>query len=151
MLFDLDYFKAYNDGFGHLAGDTCLKRIASLVQAELRDRSDVAYRFGGEEFLVLLRRTDLRTALAIAERMRRAIEAAAIPHPTRNIVTASFGVAATKIGSAITSDELIHSADAALYAAKRNGRNQVWPPFLRDPSAEDGVVDIVDISSRRAG
>jgi diguanylate cyclase (GGDEF)-like protein len=148
VLFDIDHFKAYNDGLGHLAGDTCLKRIANIVQAELRDHSDGAYRFGGEEFLLLLRHTDLRTALTIAERMRRAIEAAAIPHPARNLVTASFGVAATKVGGAITSDELIHSADAALYAAKRNGRNQVWPPFLRDPTVED---DIVDISSRRAG
>jgi diguanylate cyclase (GGDEF)-like protein len=140
-IFDLDHFKAYNDGLGHMAGDICLKRIATIAQNELRAATDVPFRFGGEEFLILFRRTDLPTALAIAERMRRAIEAEGIPHPTRGVVTASFGVAATRIGSTVGNDELMRAADAALYAAKRNGRNQVWPPFLHKGGK---VVDIND-------
>lgn len=140
-LFDVDHFKAYNDGLGHMAGDICLKRIATIAGQELRDATDAPFRFGGEEFLILFRRTDLATALAVAERMRRSIEAAAMPHPTRGVVTASFGVAATRVGSAVSNDELIQSADAALYAAKRNGRNQVWPPFLHKGGT---VVDIAD-------
>jgi diguanylate cyclase (GGDEF)-like protein len=140
-LFDVDHFKAYNDGLGHMAGDICLKRIASIAEDELRGATDTPFRFGGEEFLVLFRRTDLATSLAVAERMRRAIEAAAMPHPTRGVVTASFGVAATRIGSAVSSDELIQAADAALYAAKRNGRNQVWPPFLHKGGTVVGIAD----------
>lgn len=144
-LFDVDHFKTYNDGLGHMAGDVCLKRIATVVGGELRDATDTPFRFGGEEFLVLFRRTDLQTALAVAERMRRAIESAAMSHPTHGIVTASFGVAASRIGSAVGSEELIQAADSALYAAKRNGRNQVWPPFL-----QKGGANVVDIANRKS-
>src|SRR5690606_38223168 len=130
---------------GHMAGDICLKRIATTIGRELRDATDTPYRFGGEEFLVLLRRTDLQTALAVAERMRRAIEGAGMPHPRHGVVTASFGVAASRVGSAVESDELIQAADAALYAAKRNGRNQVWPPFLHK-----GGANVVEIAGRKS-
>jgi diguanylate cyclase (GGDEF)-like protein len=146
ILFDLDHFKPYNDSLGHLAGDTCLKRVAERVLEEMREGTDLAFRFGGEEFLILLRETDLVDALGVAERLRRAIESAAIPHPTRGVCTASFGVASAKIGSPITNEELIQSADAALYAAKHNGRNQVWPPFLRAEGAQ-----VIDMAERKSG
>lgn len=131
VLLDIDHFKIYNDTLGHMAGDEALRRVARELRAGLRAGTDRAFRFGGEEFLLLLRRTSLSEAVQLAERLRRRIEAAALPHPRSEgaIVTASFGVAATRVGGEIGSDELVAGADAALYAAKRSGRNQVWPPL----------------------
>ena len=114
-----------------------MKRIAACIVAELRDERDLATRFGGEEILLLLPDTDLGDAIRVAERIRRAIEALALPHKeggSRQIVTASLGVAAAPVQT-LTSAELISTADIALYAAKRNGRNQVWPPPLRSAVA----------------
>jgi predicted signal transduction protein with EAL and GGDEF domain len=102
------------------------------VSAELRNIDDLAVRYGGEELLVLLPRTEALTAARIAERIRRSVEALAIPHEAiglRGIVTLSCGAAAAPV-STITAPELIAAADTALYAAKRNGRNQVWPQLL---------------------
>ncbi|WP_189425358.1 GGDEF domain-containing protein [Devosia pacifica] len=130
LIVDIDHFKAYNDTLGHQAGDVCLKRVAGVIASELRGGSDTAYRFGGEEFLVVLADTERRQALRIAERMRAAIETAAIPHPAilgNGVVTASFGVAATVFNERSDPADLIAMADAALYAAKRDGRNRVWP------------------------
>ena len=101
VLIDIDHFKMFNDTAGHQAGDLCLKRVAEIVQAELRGLADHVFRFGGEEFIVVLPKTTLAKAIDIAERMRRAIEAAAIPHPAAaaaSVVTASFGIAGTKLG-----------------------------------------------------
>ena len=133
VMLDVDHFKAYNDRYGHPAGDLCLKRVAAAILSELRDEADIAARFGGEEFIVLLPKTDLPTAVQVAERMRRAIETLSIPHeglPGGGCVTASFGVMAGLV-SAHPVAELITGADTALYAAKRSGRNQVWPPFVK--------------------
>jgi diguanylate cyclase (GGDEF)-like protein len=131
VLLDIDHFKPYNDTLGHMAGDEALRRVAQELRAGLRAGTDRAFRFGGEEFLLLLRRTSLSEAVQLAERLRRRIEAAELPHPhgPGAVVTASFGVAAARTGGEIGSDELVAGADAALYAAKRSGRNQVWPPF----------------------
>jgi diguanylate cyclase (GGDEF)-like protein len=155
LLFDIDHFKLFNDAAGHQAGDACLKRVAGVIRGQLRDHTDHAFRFGGEEFLVMLRATDLPAAIGIAERMRRAIEEAAIPHPAAAagaVVTASFGVACAMSGQDIHAQDIIHAAeiiadaDAALYAAKRNGRNQVWP---RLPSARRSeIIDLPDRKSR---
>jgi diguanylate cyclase (GGDEF)-like protein len=136
LLLDIDHFKAYNDALGHQAGDLCLQRVAAILSEELRMGRDECFRYGGEEFLLVLRRTDLAGALAAAERMRQAIEDAAIPHPeTRSgVVTASIGAAATMVGARVEPAELVAGADAALYAAKHAGRNQVWPrPTIRLP------------------
>ena len=131
VLLDVDHFKAFNDTAGHQAGDICLRKIARIIEDELRDPSRAAFRFGGEEFIVVLPLTDLATGVRIAERMRRAIEKAAIPHPAPTIgpvVTASFGVACSRQGNgACAAADVVAGADAALYAAKRNGRNQVSP------------------------
>jgi diguanylate cyclase (GGDEF)-like protein len=132
VLIDVDHFKPLNDRYGHAAGDLCLKRIAAIVMSELRGGDDHAVRFGGEEFLLLLPEMQMVDAMRVAERIRKAIETAAIPNEgagTRGIVTASFGVAAASIGD-LSAAELIAAADSALYAAKRKGRNQVWPPVV---------------------
>lgn len=148
VLLDIDHFKAYNDCYGHLGGDSCLKRIAAAIRAELRSDGDLAVRYGGEELLVLLPATELTDAVKFAERLRRAIEGLGIPHDglgANRVVTASFGVASSHV-STVTEAELIAAADAALYAAKRNGRNQVWPPFHKHQS----VVSISDRKSQSA-
>jgi diguanylate cyclase (GGDEF)-like protein len=131
IMADIDHFKRLNDFYGHNAGDICLKRVAAIVQAELRKTGDLAVRYGGEEFLLLLPSLDMVDAIRLAERIRRAIEAAAIPNEgsgPRGIVTASFGTAASSTLD-LSPTELIAAADQALYAAKSKGRNQVWPPF----------------------
>jgi diguanylate cyclase (GGDEF)-like protein len=121
-LCDVDCFKAYNDRFGHLAGDQALRALVSTVRGELRTE-DRAYRYGGEELLLVLRDVDERAALAIAERIRSAVAETALPHPdgVDGILTVSIGVAADH-GDA---RPLISRADTALYRAKRAGRNRV--------------------------
>jgi diguanylate cyclase (GGDEF)-like protein len=148
VLFDIDHFKLFNDAAGHQAGDACLVRLAGIIEGALRDSADQAFRFGGEEFLATLRATDLSSGLVVAERMRRAIEQAAIPHPalpSGAVVTASFGVACARLGDEMSCAEIIASADAALYAAKRNGRNQVWPRFASARRSE-----LIDMPERRS-
>jgi diguanylate cyclase (GGDEF)-like protein len=139
IMLDIDHFKRFNDRYGHPAGDACLKRVAACVTAELRNDDDLAVRYGGEEFLVLLPRTQMVEAVRIAERIRRAIDALGIPHEAAGAhqsVTVSLGVAAATV-STLSAEELVSAADTALYAAKRNGRNQVYPPFLRDKFSTD--------------
>jgi two-component system chemotaxis response regulator CheY len=124
---DVDRFKAYNDRFGHLAGDRVLARLGGILRATGRE-SDTAFRFGGEELLVLLPGQTPVTAAVAGERLRLAVEGAMIPHPDNQpygIVTISVGVAGLRGGSWIDPDELLNKADEALYAAKRAGRNRV--------------------------
>jgi len=120
-LFDLDHFKTLNDTAGHQAGDDALRRVAAVIRQELRD-SDMAYRYGGEELLVILP-TSVRRVAAAAERIRRAVEAAAIPHPGRpgegSVVTLSAGVA----DGDLHPSACLTAADGALYRAKSEGRN----------------------------
>jgi len=123
ILMDVDRFKAFNDTFGHLAGDEVLRQVARLLGESART-TDVVARFGGEEFAILLPNTDLQGAASLAERFRVAIESA--PWKRRR-VTASFGVAAVTPEMADAS-ALVSGADAALYRAKMSGRNRVeWP------------------------
>jgi diguanylate cyclase (GGDEF)-like protein len=131
VMIDIDHFKLFNDRYGHQAGDHCLKRVAGVLSAALRGQDDLAIRFGGEEFLLLLPQTPLETGLQIAERVRRAIETMAIPHeasPTSPVVTASLGIAAGPTTTPI--EPLLAQADTALYQAKNAGRNQAQPPFI---------------------
>jgi diguanylate cyclase (GGDEF)-like protein len=124
MMLDIDHFKDLNDHAGHLAGDQCLVRVASLIQSQLRRHNDHAFRYGGEEFVILLENVAQETAIKVAERIRKAIEAAGIPHPGRT----SAGYVTTSIGVATGTDAietLLADADAALYTAKRSGRNRV--------------------------
>ena len=147
VLVDIDHFKHLNDRYGHAAGDLCLKRVAAILTAELRGAGDHAIRYGGEEFLLLLPMMDMVDAMRVAERARRSIENAAIPNEgsgPRGIVTASFGVASAAV-TELTAAELIAAADSALYAAKRKGRNQVWPPLI---TTGDTPPVVTSISSR---
>ncbi len=147
VLVDIDHFKSLNDRYGHATRDLCLKRVAAIVTAELRGTHDLAVRFGGEEVLLLLPRMELTEAMRVAERIRRGIETAAIPNEgvgSHGIVTASFGVASSSIDD-LSAAELIAASDNALYAAKRRGRNQVWPPVAElraddEPSAKVAVL-----------
>ncbi|WP_342153619.1 diguanylate cyclase [Methylorubrum sp. SB2] len=130
ILLDVDRFKAFNDAYGHTEGDACLRRISTIVAEAAQGRSGLAFRYGGEEMLVLLPGWDPHEARALAEDIRRALRAAAIPHPAlgpERIVTASFGVAGVVAPDAPLS-ALIEAADTALYAAKRAGRDCIWPP-----------------------
>lgn len=126
LLLDIDHFKAYNDHCGHIRGDSCLKEMAVAMRSCLVRESDEAFRFGGEEFLVLLPYTEADGALNVAERIRTAVQELAIPHPaspTADVVTVSVGVTCAD-NSIPTVGMLIDSADEALYRAKETGRNR---------------------------
>lgn len=126
ILFDIDYFKKYNDAYGHQAGDDCLIQVAAVAMACLRAGSDTAARYGGEEFGVILPGADAVEAMAVAERIRAAIYGLAIPHvrSPAGVVTLSLGIACQEPGSAVDEQRLIALADAALYEAKQSGRNR---------------------------
>jgi diguanylate cyclase (GGDEF)-like protein len=127
-LFDIDHFKLYNDHYGHQTGDEALRRVAHLLDSNTRAAERV-YRYGGEEFLLLLPESGLNDAAAAAARICRAVEAAAIPHHARPttppIVTVSGGVACQPTGVTLSPPQLIQHADEALFVAKSAGRNQV--------------------------
>ncbi|OEF96742.1 GGDEF domain-containing response regulator [Desulfuribacillus alkaliarsenatis] len=127
ILFDVDFFKRYNDRYGHLAGDEALKAIAEVSRQQLKRPADIVCRYGGEEFVVLLPDTRIDGAFIVAEEMRRAIEALQLPHEDSEIsevLTVSLGVAELTDAKAETPSMLIKHADAALYHAKNNGRNK---------------------------
>jgi diguanylate cyclase (GGDEF)-like protein len=122
LLCDVDHFKSYNDEFGHLAGDQALSMIAATARGALRPQ-DAAYRFGGEEFLLILRGAGSEEALKVANRIREAVQHAAFVHPL-----ADAGVVTLSVGLACGSEqpeELLARADTALYQAKESGRNRV--------------------------
>lgn len=128
IMIDIDYFKNYNDHFGHLAGDECLRLIAAAVARNVRRPADLAARYGGEEFAVILPETSLQGAALIAEGIRNEIFELNVPHETSGDpgrVTVSAGVACLTPAHDTESTELIGKADKALYLAKNNGRNRV--------------------------
>lgn len=123
IMVDVDHFKAINDELGHQTGDEVLRSVAAIIGRRSRE-TDSAYRYGGEEFAVLLRETDLHSASEIAERLRNRISDGLHALVPGRPVTASLGVAAIS-GQVQAADELIEAADAALYQAKQTGRNRV--------------------------
>jgi diguanylate cyclase (GGDEF)-like protein len=128
LLLDIDDFKAYNDGYGHLAGDDCLKRIAVALNTAIKRPDALVARYGGEEFAVLLPRTDAAKALRFADQLQDALAALALPHRFARAseqITASIGVATLAPGIRIRPSDFIRSADRALYVAKAEGRNRV--------------------------
>lgn len=123
ILLDLDHFKQINDTHGHVVGDQVLGGVGYVIRGQLR-LSDVAGRFGGEEFAVMLPDTDLDGAVILAERLRKAIESWTLERPAGGLsVTASLGVAL--LDPAMSAVDLVDAADRALYLAKRSGRNRV--------------------------
>ncbi len=129
ILMDIDHFKQYNDNYGHLAGDDCLKQIALTLDNQLKRPTDLVARYGGEEFVCILPDTDNKGALQIAKQFMKSISDLKIPHSYSNAadhVTISLGVATiTPSNSSLSKEELIKVADKNLYEAKANGRNQV--------------------------
>ena len=127
-LLDIDLFKAYNDHYGHPAGDACLQQVADVLKRVVRRRTDVVARYGGEEFLLLLPQTDEAGAELFAERVRAAIEEAALPHAASTVakhITVSVGVVTVQPDAVSLPERLFFAADAALYEAKAEGRNCV--------------------------
>ena len=134
LLLDVDHFKAFNDTYGHVAGDECLKRIAKVVENRLNRSSDLAARYGGEEFAGILPDTDSMGAVQLAELIRSDVESLQIPHETsstRGHVTVSLGVATLTCPGCRTSTDMVASADKCLYRAKSDGRNRVVSVDLR--------------------
>jgi diguanylate cyclase (GGDEF)-like protein len=126
LMIDVDNFKAYNDAYGHDAGDECLRQVASTIQASMRRSADFAARYGGEEFVCVLPDTDREGAISLADTIRLNIEALNIPHAHDNadrIVTISTGVGTFLASAQQSPVELIKAADGALYLAKEGGRN----------------------------
>lgn len=128
IMADIDYFKPYNDHYGHLAGDDCLKKIAEILKEIARRPADLPARYGGEEFALLLPETDAAGVMHVAERLQHRMKIANIPHEFSDIaprVTLSMGISATVPSDSRSSQQLIESADKCLYAAKKNGRNRI--------------------------
>jgi diguanylate cyclase (GGDEF)-like protein len=128
VLVDIDHFKSFNDRFGHLVGDDCLKRVAHALHDEVAGAGGLVARYGGEEFAILLAHGGREPAQALAERLRervarealRPIDAAQLP-----LVTISVGVAALQAEAGVAPERLVEAADQALYRAKQGGRNRV--------------------------
>lgn len=133
VLFDIDFFKLYNDHYGHQAGDNCLQLVAKTAGESIIHSTDLAARYGGEEFCIVLPNAPLKNTLIVAERIRSNIEKLQVPHAgskISNTVTVSLGAASMIPTPFSTVDHLIAQADRALYQAKQQGRNQVvaWHP-----------------------
>ncbi|MEQ3680717.1 diguanylate cyclase [Alcanivorax sp.] len=127
MLFDIDFFKQYNDTYGHPAGDECLKKVAGVPLGMVQSDTDFVARYGGEEFVITLANSSFNDALVLAERMRNRVEQLGIPHSgsrVSQVVTISVGVACSD-SSAENGGQLLKMADEALYQAKGSGRNRV--------------------------
>jgi two-component system cell cycle response regulator len=128
ILADIDHFKRFNDRYGHVAGDECLKQVAAAMRASVHRGGDHVARYGGEEFAVILPATDAAQATEIAERIRAAVAAIGIAHAGNTaaaVVTVSLGVASVTPQSSDEAITLLQSADQALYLAKHRGRNRV--------------------------
>jgi len=127
LLMDADYFKSYNDTYGHQKGDECLRQIATVIGECIRQSVDIAARYGGEEFAVVLPNADMVRAQEVAERIRERVAGLDMRHTESEAgwVTLSIGIACAPTGYGHDADALIASADRALYAAKRGGRNRV--------------------------
>lgn len=132
IIGDIDFFKAFNDTYGHQAGDDCLKMVAVALKDALKRPADIVARYGGEEFAAVLPDTDLDGAIIVAEAMRLGVEDLGIPHnkpvyltKISNKVTISLGVASVIPNEDFSPERLISMADKALYKAKEEGRNRV--------------------------
>ncbi len=127
IIFDVDFFKRYNDHYGHLAGDVCLEKIAQAAKKALKRPADLVARYGGEEFAIVLHNTDQVGAIYVAEQVQQAIRNLAIPHEysdASDIVSVSLGVACMIPNKKRHEKELINDADKAMYLAKEQGRNR---------------------------
>jgi diguanylate cyclase (GGDEF)-like protein len=137
VLLDVDFFKRYNDRYGHQAGDLCLRQVANCLRLTLKRPGDLAARYGGEEFVCLLPDTDLLGALALARQLGAAVEALGIAHADSSVapvVTVSLGVCSTSGNTPGSAASLLREADAQLYIAKSGGRNRSCGGPLGSPA-----------------
>jgi diguanylate cyclase (GGDEF)-like protein len=128
IMCDIDFFKQYNDTYGHLAGDECLRRVAQTLNCSIKRPIDLIARYGGEEFAAVLPQTDLEGAENVAKQLQVGVQALNIPHSTSRVssqITLSIGVACTVPSATRSHTELIDSADQQLYQAKQRGRNRI--------------------------
>jgi diguanylate cyclase (GGDEF)-like protein/hemerythrin-like metal-binding protein len=128
ILFDIDFFKLFNDSYGHVMGDECLRQVAGVAEECMARPADLAARYGGEEFACILPETDSYGAGVIAEKIRSGILALAIPHKGSSVaeyVTASFGVVTVRCRTDESAVDVVAKVDTLLYQAKSSGRNRV--------------------------
>lgn len=136
LMCDIDFFKQYNDHFGHQSGDECLRLIAQTLAGSLERGGDLLARYGGEEFVAVLPGTSLSGASFVAAQMRKAVNELAIAHPKSRYghVTASFGIASAVAMPETNPQDIVGAADRALYKAKNSGRNRVFQLSSLDPN-----------------
>ncbi|MDK9702730.1 MAG: bacteriohemerythrin [Sulfuritalea sp.] len=130
LMVDVDYFKRYNDTYGHQAGDRCLQAVARAARSALRRPGDLLARYGGEELAVILPNTELDGATLVAQAIQGALTGLRIPHadsPAADQVTVSIGAAAMTPDKQTSSAQLLAAADRGLYSAKQGGRNRICP------------------------
>ncbi|HXW71286.1 MAG TPA: diguanylate cyclase [Methylocella sp.] len=142
LMLDVDYFKAFNDSYGHQEGDVCLQNVAAAICSAVRRPGDLVARYGGEEFVVVLPGTFLNDAVLIAEQISAALRTLALPHAISpfGYVTVSIGAACMIPQQGLTIDELMAMTDSALYAAKRSGRNCVQAAGVPITRAASGTI-----------
>jgi len=142
ILLDVDYFKAFNDTYGHLEGDACLQRISRSIEKIINRPGDLASRYGGEEFVVILPNTDADSAYEIAEAIRKAVQRLEIPHVGSKLigpklVTISAGVSTVEPAIGTAPSDIIRPADSALYQAKAAGRNRIIMDCRRSGTVDE--------------
>lgn len=128
VMVDIDKFKEYNDIYGHVKGDQCLERISAEIKKVIKETGDIVSRYGGEEFICLIKNSDLKKGEYIAEKIRKSVEELNIEHkgwPQYKIVTVSIGIAVVKPNLDLIPEAIINMADEALYRSKNSGRNKV--------------------------
>lgn len=131
IMCDIDYFKSFNDYYGHQKGDTCLIEVAKAIRTCLHQPDDVAGRYGGEEFLIILPNTDIQGSMSVAAKIKETLADMALAHAKSNVaehVTLSFGVASVVPKEGIDPERIVSFSDEALYQAKRHGRNRICTP-----------------------
>ena len=148
LAVDIDYFKKYNDAFGHPQGDECLKMVAQVLKESAQRSTDIVTRTGGEEFIIFIQDADEQNIVQLALKIRRNLEAKAIPHAYMGVskyVTVSIGTATFVPGYGRTFEKLYEEADKALYAAKNNGRNCIVYDGNLYGRIKNGIAQVISM------
>ncbi len=143
ILLDIDHFKAFNDHYGHVAGDECLRQVAKVIGESAARAADVAARYGGEEFACILPETSIDSALVVANHIRRGLQALALKHEaseTAEHVTVSMGVVSMRCNQTDAPVDIVHLADELLYRAKSNGRDRIEYDACQPPDEDSRAL-----------